>query len=257
MHFQHFLRNKKAQETGGGDTTTLSLANMLSFALTGVVLVVFFFIFLGSSKSFASSGEIEQSGAETLDQFQIAFESVSNGSTDVAVTIASISEDQVLAVFGADEDETLRDTCGWNNDMKKNLDFCRPSDDFCVCLYDEEYTAYDPLECRSMPSGNYFNVYTEPYEYFTANFGEVDEKNNRADTVIYSDCWSSGTKLKAKKLTIQKDGDWIRISDNTCGNSGMGECMHICKGKKPIERKSLSHTCIEKDRSMCCTAEEP
>ena len=256
MHFQHFLRNKKAQETGGGDTTTLSLANILSFVLTGIVLLVFFFIFLGSSKSFASSGAVEQSGAETLDQFQIAFESVSNGSTDVAVTTVSISEDHVLAVFGPDADETLRDTCGYNNDMKKNLDFCRQPDDFCVCLYSTD-TANNPLDCRTMPSGNYFNVYTEPYEYFTANFGEVDEKNNRADTVIYSDCWSSGTKLKVKKLAIEKDGIWISISDNVCGNSGLGgKCMHTCKGDNPIERKSLSRTCVN-DKLVCCIAEEP
>lgn len=225
---------------------------LLSLIIDAGILILIMFFFVTSSKSFAS-GATQQSGAETLDRFAAAFESVANGSAEVAVAQASISEDHVLVVFGTDASYEMLDTCGWNDDVKKSLKYCDKPNNFCACIYDGGNIDDEPLDCRTADdNGKFLDVYAEPYDDFMANLGSTfDESNKRAHTIIYGNCWSSGVKLKIRTLAIEKDGMYIKISDNACGNRGMGSCKSSCSGSEK-ENLILSRTCIGTTLPRCC-----
>lgn len=222
MLFRRFLKNKKAEGSGQ------PVHHMIIALLTSLpILVLFFYIVLGSSGIFASGPG--QGTVVSFENFVEKLESVANLSKKIAIVeTISLDDDQVIVVFDSRK-PYVEDMCQLDEKFKKPP---QCGSGICVCVCHEDEACENPYECKNIKNSKKWEIAGEANSDFAVNLGKT-YSGDRAYTLIYGDCdgWG-GPAIGVKDIVIEQEGsNLIRISDNACGNQRLGGKKGICTVK--------------------------
>ncbi len=215
MDFRVFLRNKKAQETGGVTEPGKAARSIL---LGGFLILVVVSIMIKSSAIFASEGG--QSTDETFRSFVRAFDKVAKGnSTKEMVPFSFSDDDHLIAVFDT-RNPWLKDTCQSNENFKKPPE-C--GNKICIVICDEDDACKKPLSKPVIIEKSKFGEVAVDTN-FHANLGEKYGEGKEYP-LIYSDCDGAGGEPVTGIVWViieAKENSYIFISDKACPNKKIG-----------------------------------